>query len=66
MNEEIGRLKNEVHILTESQENVKNGAFLSKLQRVLGKLESFSSSPITEEVVKDVFYIQDLVEEVKK
>ena len=35
-------------------------------EKVLNKLEDFSKTPINEEMVKDVFYIQDLVEEVKK
>jgi len=66
LNEEISRLKKEIGILTETQKNVKNDAISSKLERVLLKLESFSKQPITEEVVKDVFYIQDLIKEVKK
>ena len=66
LNEEISRLKNEVGLLTETQKNSKNDVISSKLERVLTKLESFSSKPITEQLVKDVFYIQDLVEEVKK
>ena len=66
LNEEISRLKNEVGLLTETQKNSKNHAISSNLERVLAKLESFSSKPITEQLVKDVFYIQDLVEEVKK
>ncbi len=66
LNEEISRLKNEIGLLTETQKNSKNGALLSKLERVCDKLESFSNNPITEQLVKDVFYIQDLVEEVKK
>jgi len=66
LNEEISRLKKEIGILTETQKNAKKSTILSKLERVLSKLESFSSKPITEQLVRDVFYIQDLVEEVKK
>jgi hypothetical protein len=66
LNEEILRLKNEVGILTEAEKNAKNDAISSKLERVLVKLDEFSNMPITEQLVKDVFYIQDLVEEVKK
>ena len=66
LNEEISRLKKEIGILTENQKNTENDAFLSKLERVFTKLDSFSKSPITEQLVRDVFYIQDLIEEVKK
>ena len=66
MNEEIGRLKNEVSVLTKKQKNAKNDTLSSKLERVLVKLSSFADKPITEQVVKDVFYIQDLIQEVKK
>ena len=66
LNEEILRLKKEIGILTENTKNTKNDTFLSKLERVLTKLDSFSKKPITEQLVRDVFYIQDLVEEVKK
>ena len=66
LNEEIFRLKKEIDTLMENKKTLKNNAFSSKLQRVKEKLVYFSKVPITEQVVKDVFYIQDLVEEVKK
>jgi len=66
LNEEISRLKKDIGMLTERDKKANNGALTAKLERVLSKLESFSKRPITEEVIKDVFYIQDLVEEVKK
>ena len=66
LNEEISRLKEEVYILSENEKNTKNDALSSKLGRVYNKLESFVKIPISEDMVRDVFYIQDLVEEVKK
>ena len=66
MNEEIGRLKNEVSVLTKKEKNAKNDTLSSKLERVLVKLSSFANKPITEQSVRDIFYIQDLIEEVKK
>jgi hypothetical protein len=66
LNEEISRLKKEVGAITETQKNAKNDGISSKLERVLVKLDKFSNMPITEQLVKDIFYIQDLVEEVKK
>ncbi len=66
LNEEISRLRKEIGVVTENQKNSKNDTILPKLERVLVKLSEFSNMPITEQLVKDVFYIQDLVEEVKK
>ena len=66
LNEEISRLKKEVNNLCENEKNAENDALLTKLGRVYGKLQSFSKTPITEDLVKDVFYIQDLVKEVKR
>tara|TARA_R110000824_G_scaffold105821_4_gene250315 strand:- start:1826 stop:2635 length:810 start_codon:yes stop_codon:yes gene_type:complete len=59
MNEELGRLKNQIQVLSETK-------YGSKLLKVKEKLESFSKQPITETMVKDVFYIQDLVAEINK
>jgi hypothetical protein len=66
LNEEITRLKTEVGLLSENQKNAKNNAITPKLKQVYSKLQSFSKFPITEDLVRDVFYIQDLVYEVKK
>ncbi len=66
LNEEISRLKKEVGTITKTQKSAKNDTISSKLERVLVKLDKFSNMPITEQLVKDIFYIQDLVEEVKK
>ena len=59
LNEEIGRLKKEI------KEN-NSIEYSEKMQKVHEKLESFGKSPITEETVKEVFYIQDLIYEVLK
>jgi len=59
LNEEIGRLKKEI------SEN-KSVKYSDKMEQIHEKLQSFSKTPITEEVVKEVFYIQDLVYEVFK
>ena len=65
MNEEISRLKNEIGKVMIIEEKSKNNTLSLKLERVLGKLNDFSKQKITEEMVKDVFYIQDLLQEVK-
>jgi hypothetical protein len=63
LNEEIGRLK---LVLKESIDNKLSNARNKKTEMVLEKLESFSEKQITENLVKDVFYIQDLAYEVTK
>ena len=64
MNEELGRLKTEMKSLIET--NNVSETYKQRGQRVLIKLESFSKTPINEEMVKDVFYIQDLIAEFNK
>ena len=59
MNEELGRLKGEIERLSET-------SYGDKLNKVKQKLENFSKNPINESMVKDVFYIQDLIAEINK
>ena len=59
LNEELGRLKTEIQTLSET-------SYGNKLLKVKEKLEDFSKQPITEAMVKDVFYIQDLIAEISK
>jgi len=59
MNEELGRLKNKLTLLSETK-------YKDKLDMVKDKLESFSMKPIDKKMVEDVFYIQDLVAEISK
>ena len=58
MNEEIGRLK-------EQCETLSKGKWSDKISLVKEKLEDFKKKPLTEEVVKDVFHIQQLLSEIK-
>ena len=58
MNEELGRLKNQIDNLSET-------SYKEKLDQVKVKLDSYSQTPLTEEIVKEVFYIQDLIAEIK-
>jgi hypothetical protein len=66
VNEEISRLKSEVASCTNKQKIYENDDFMAKTKQVLSKLDSYSKKPITEEMVKELFYIQDLVSEVNK
>ena len=58
MNEELGRLKKECDQLSESQ-------WSDKIKLIKEKIEGFKIKPLTEEVVKDVFHIQQLLAEIK-
>ena len=58
MNEELGRLKEQCESLSEGQ-------WSDKIKLVKQKLEGFKKKPLTEEVVKDVFHIQQLLSEIK-
>tara|TARA_B100001250_G_C19665746_1_gene729175 strand:- start:150 stop:962 length:813 start_codon:yes stop_codon:yes gene_type:complete len=64
LNEEILRLKKEVGHCTKKPKISENKAFTAKAKRVLKQLDSYSKREITENIVKEVFYIQDLVNEV--
>ena len=59
MNEEIGRLKEQIDSLSATP-------YADKLSQVKEKLNSYKTMPLTEEVVKEVFYIQDLLAEITK
>ena len=59
MNEELGRLKEEINSIDKKQ-------YADKLSKVNEKLESYCRTPLTEEIIKEVFYIQDLIAEIKK
>ena len=58
LNEEIGRLKEQCETLSE-------GKWSDKISLVKEKLEDFKKKPLTEEVVRDVFHIQQLLTEIK-
>lgn len=58
MNEELGRLKEECDQLSE-------GKWADKIRLVKQRIEEFKNKPLTEEVVKDVFHIQQLLSEIK-
>ena len=66
LNEEISRLKKEVYECTKRPKINENKAFLAKTERVLKQLDGYAKSPITESIVREIFYIQDLVAEVNR
>ena len=58
VNEELGRLKQQC-------ENLNEGQWASKIKLVRQKLEDFRKKPLTEEMIKDIFHIQQLLSEIK-
>jgi len=61
LNEEIGRLKEAVAVEIEKDSTMKDN-FL----KVKEKLDSYVKRPIDSKMVEEVFYIQDLLAEVKR
>jgi len=66
LNEEIGRLKGKVRQCLSEDKIKNNETYLNNTTKILEKLDSYKNKRITEEIVKEVFYIQDLVQEVLK
>jgi len=64
LNEEIGRLKTNLNKQLEDGDLPKH--LSERTQKVIQRLNKFSKTPITEQMVQDVFYIQDLVGEMAK
>ena len=62
MNDEIGRLKESVS----SQIDDSSTALNENFKKVKAKLDSYSRRPIDSKMVEEVFYIQDLLAEVKR
>ena len=61
MNEEISRIKKELNETLDTKSLNEN--YIDNTKKVLLKLEGFKEKPINEEMVKSLFYIQDLLEE---
>jgi len=63
LNEEIGRLKNAVQQrIVEGNDDLNNENF----KKVKVKLDKYSQTPINQQMVEEIFYIQDLIAEVTK
>jgi hypothetical protein len=63
LNEEIGRLKNAV------QQQIIEGSTTpnsENFKKVKDKLDNYSKTPINQQMVEEIFYIQDLIAEVSK
>ena len=62
MNDEVGRLKEAVNLHIDDSNTPLNENF----KKVKSKLDSYARTPITSKIVEEVFYIQDLLAEVKR
>ena len=63
LNNEIGRLKEAVDIeIVESA----NEALTENFKKVRAKLDNYAKTPLNEAVIEEIFYIQDLLAEVKR
>jgi hypothetical protein len=63
LNEEIGRLKNAVDAEIVEGTNV---ALTENFQKVRAKLDSYTQAPLNQQIVEEIFYIQDLIAEVSR
>ena len=63
LNEEIGRLKNAV------QQRIvegNNNPYLENFKKVYNKLDNYKKQPLNQQIVEEIFYIQDLIAEVSR
>ena len=63
LNEEIGRLKNAVD--TEIVENT-NTTLIENFKKVRTKLDDYAQKPLNQQIIEEIFYIQDLIAEVRR
>ena len=63
LNEEIGRLKKAVD--TEIVERP-DSVFTENFKKVRAKLDNYAKKPLNEAIIEEIFYIQDLLAEVKR
>jgi len=66
LNDEIGRLKEEVSTAKATKEFTEDNDMLGKANQVLGILEDFSQKPLEEGDLKKILKIQELAKEIKK
>ena len=64
LNEELATIKQNVAKCLENPKIKNNNVYYENMKKVSQKLNSFAQTPITEKMVKEVFYIQDLIAEI--
>jgi hypothetical protein len=63
LNDEIGRLKEAVATEIENTDSI---ALKENFEKVKSKLQDYAKTPLNSQIVEEVFYIQDLLAEVKR
>ena len=63
LNEEIGRLKEAVEMQIVEGKSISNK---ENFKKVKTKLDNYAQTPINQQMVEEIFYIQDLIAEVSK
>ena len=66
LNEEIGRLRNEVNTVLENEEISSDKDLISKFSQLQTLLESFGKSKINHEMITKILKIQNLIKEAKE
>jgi hypothetical protein len=66
LNEEIGRLKNEIGNLLKTEEFTSNSFLVDKTNKLLEKIEQFKKTPIDHQMLTDVLKIQSFINEATK
>lgn len=66
LNEELGRLKEEVEKSLKMKEIKEDQDMLEKTKQVMQIMEGFKKSPVNEEMLEQVMKIQELVKEIKE
>ncbi len=66
LNEEIGRLKNEIQKAIKENSDIKNSEMTEKAERILNKLENFRLSEVEDETLITIMKTQKLVKELSK
>ena len=62
VNEEVGQLKEKFAILLSENKDIAEDR-VAKITKVAKVLEEFSNKPLSENMIKKLFFIQDLAEE---
>ncbi len=65
MNNEIGRLKEELSSVSSAKEFVEDKEMAKKANQVLDILETFSQKPLEDEDLRKILKIQELAREIK-